>query len=101
MKVSNWNGRPEVENARVISFKQGDVPKDVHTPRGNGRSYGDASLQDTIINCSEHKKTIELTNGILTVSAGFTVRDILNFCLPKGYILAWIVETVSYFFFFF
>ena len=93
MKVSNWNGRPEVTNAQLHSFKQGEVPSETHCPRGNGRSYGDASLQDIMIDCRKHKKTIELKEGILAVSSGFTVRDILNFCIPKGYILPVIPGT--------
>ena len=93
MKVSNWNGRPVVENATLIPFEKGKQTSSNSCPRGNGRSYGDASLQHTIIDCTENKETLELSDDILAASAGFTVTDILNFCIPKGYILPVIPGT--------
>lgn len=93
MKVSNWNGRPVVENARLIPFEKGAQTSSLSCPRGNGRSYGDASLQRTMIDCTNNKTTIEFKEEILTVSAGFTVGDILNFCIPKGFILPVIPGT--------
>ncbi len=93
MKVSNWNGRPVVENATLIPFKKGQKTPENSCPRGNGRSYGDASLQQNIIDCTGNKQTLELNGDILTASAGFTLTDILNFCIPKGYILPVIPGT--------
>ncbi len=93
MKVSNWNGRPEVENAQLLPFEQGETASSVSCPRGNGRSYGDASLEQVMIDCSDHKKTLTLEDDLLTASAGFSVGDLLNFCLPKGYILPVIPGT--------
>ena len=93
MKVSNWNGRPEVKNARILPFKKGTLSNVDFCPRGNGRSYGDASLQETMIDMSCCKEVLELKNTHLTVSSGFTVRDILNYCVPKGFILPVIPGT--------
>lgn len=93
MKVSNWNGRPVVENATLTPFERGRATPPNSCPRGNGRSYGDASLQHSIIDCTGNKETLELDGDILSVSAGFTVTDILNFCIPKGFILPVIPGT--------
>ncbi|MCR9173830.1 MAG: SDR family NAD(P)-dependent oxidoreductase [bacterium] len=93
MKISNWNNRPVVENATLIPFKRGEKTPSNYCMRGNGRSYGDASLQHTIIDCTINRQTMELKGDILTASAGFTVTDILNFCIPKGYILPVIPGT--------
>lgn len=93
MKVSNWNGRPVVENATLIPFEQAQKLPSNSYPRGNGRSYGDASLQTTMIDCTKNRKTLEIDGDILTASAGFTVTDILNFCIPKGFILPVIPGT--------
>ncbi|XOV69294.1 MAG: SDR family NAD(P)-dependent oxidoreductase [Fluviicola sp.] len=93
MKVTNWNGRPVVENATLIPFEKGKQSPEASCARGNGRSYGDASLQQTIIDCTRNKKILELNGNILTVSAGYTITDILNFSIPKGYILPVIPGT--------
>jgi len=93
MKVSNWNGRPVVENATLIPFEKGEQTSSNSCPRGNGRSYGDASLQQTIIDCTGNKQTLELNKDVLTASAGFTITDILNYCIPKGYVLPVIPGT--------
>ncbi|GAB5417685.1 MAG: hypothetical protein Crog4KO_26710 [Crocinitomicaceae bacterium] len=93
MKVSNWNGRPEVENAQLLPFEQGEKSPSIACPRGNGRSYGDASLEQVMIDCSGNKKTLKIEGDLLMASAGFTVRELLNFCIPKGHILPVIPGT--------
>lgn len=93
MKVSNWNGRPVVENATLTPFEKGKKTPVSFCPRGSGNSYGDISLQTNIIDCTGNRKTLELENDILTASAGFTIADILNFSIPKGYILPVIPGT--------
>jgi len=93
MKISNWNGRPVVQNATLTPFKKGAKINVGSCARGNGRSYGDASLQTSIIDCTSNKETLELNGDILTASAGFTITDLLNFCMPKGFILPVIPGT--------
>ncbi len=93
MKISNWNGRPVVENAHVKTPSVNALPDTPFCPRGNGRSYGDASLQKTVLDLTTLKKTLRLDGDILDVSAGFTVGEILNFIVPKGFLLPVIPGT--------
>lgn len=93
MKICNWNGRPVVENGKLLPYNKEAVSEEIFCPRGNGRSYGDASLQKTMIDGTSIKNTLQLNGEILTASAGFTVRDLLNYCIPKGYILPVIPGT--------
>jgi FAD/FMN-containing dehydrogenase len=93
MKVRNWNGRPTIENATLLPFQKGSLPEGPFCVRGNGRSYGDASLQERMLDGTGIKEQLDLDGDILTVSAGYTVSDILNYSVPKGYILPVIPGT--------
>lgn len=93
MNISNWNGNPKVANANVEKYgNNGDLPKEFCT-RGNGRSYGDASLANHILDLTSLKDTLTIDNGILHVSSGVTIEEILNFCMPKGWFLPVIPGT--------
>lgn len=93
MKITNWNHRPVVNNAKLLPFQKGKLPSGEWCPRGSGLSYGDASLAHQMLDMRAHKPIIELDGNLLKISAGFTVRDILNFCVPKGSILPVIPGT--------
>ncbi len=93
MKISNWNGRPKVDEARLLSIENGWTPKGEFCPRGNGRSYGDASLQSEMLDLTKNKKTLKLNDTILEVSSGFSAGEALNFIVPKGFILPVIPGT--------
>ncbi|MES2664222.1 MAG: FAD-binding oxidoreductase [Pseudomonadota bacterium] len=60
-------------------------------PYGLGRSYGDSCLlqHGTLLDCSNLNRLIHFDkeNGILTAEAGLSLRDILEFAVPKGWFL--------------
>lgn len=93
MKISNWNGRPIIDEATLLSIENGWTPEGEFCARGNGRSYSDASLNSRILDLTKNKKICELNGSILEISSGFTVGDLLNFTVPKGLILPVIPGT--------
>ena len=52
--------------------------------RGNGRSYGDACLNDRLISMLGHRETCSVENGELTVSSGFLLKDVVEVCVRNG-----------------
>lgn len=85
MKVRNWNGNPQLKNATIHSF-DGKLQFDgKFCVRGNGRSYGDVSLYPKMISMLACKEKLYLDKNFLFVSSGFTLSEVLNFVVPKGY----------------
>jgi decaprenylphospho-beta-D-ribofuranose 2-oxidase len=70
-----------------LSFIVGDGP--TLTPRGLGRSYGDAALNagGLVTDPSSWRTTFDLdeVQGTLTVSSGYSLDEILREVVPKGY----------------
>lgn len=91
MKITNWNGRPKIE-AKLLS-PEGKLPTENYTPRGNGRNYGDAGLNTTILDMPTFRKVLKLEGEILHVSAGYTLTEILNYIVPKGFLMPVIPGT--------
>lgn len=91
MKISNWNKIPSVdaEVQRDIS----EVPEQEFAIRGNGRSYGDASLNNRIQSTEKIKKELSIHNATLTISSGYTLREALLFCFDHNYMFAVIPGT--------
>ncbi|MBM63917.1 MAG: FAD-linked oxidase [Acidobacteria bacterium] len=58
-------------------------------PRGNGRSYGDSALNDTVIDVRPHNAILGFTeeNGLLHVQAGALLADVLETFVPQGWFL--------------
>lgn len=94
MKISNWNNIPSIENAVILPFSD-NLPENECCIRGNGRSYGDASLDQTMISILENKSRLEIENDVLIVSSGFLLRDILKFCLANSFIFP-VIPGTSY-----
>ncbi len=93
-KIANWGNYPNVESNIHSSEYIDEVIQTVKnsdqiTPRGNGRSYGDASLGENILSCLELNKILAFdpNNGILQCQSGVLLSDILEFILPHGYFL--------------
>jgi len=64
--------------------------------RGLGRSYGDASLQPTGTVRTErldHIIHFDPAAGILTAQAGVTFSELLDLCIPKGWLIPAIPGT--------
>ncbi len=92
--ITNWGNYPRIE-ADFIELadldKVGDVVKnhDCLIARGNGRCYGDSSLQSTIISTLKFNKFLHFnkTTGIIQVESGVLLSDILDVIVPAGFFL--------------
>jgi decaprenylphospho-beta-D-ribofuranose 2-oxidase len=94
IRISNWSKYPEIEADYSEFTSTGDLEyilaeKKELIVRGNGRSYGDASLNDHIISCLSFNKFIDFdkANGIIEVQAGVLLDDILKVTVPAGWFL--------------
>jgi len=83
MNVTNWNRNPVIHDASLVDFTVGKNPSN-GCIRGNGRSYGDASLDQSMISMLSYTKKLSIENEILTVSSGFTLETVLNCCIQNG-----------------
>ncbi len=91
MTVCGWGKNPRIENPIWINYET--LQNQSFSIRGNGRSYGDASLNDTIFSALTDSSFIEIVDQELIVSANMILRDVLNFCLSNSFILPVIPGT--------
>jgi decaprenylphospho-beta-D-ribofuranose 2-oxidase len=91
--ISNWNNYPKVDS-EVCSPE--DIPafvKEEKAPnviaRGNGRCYGDASLNEHVVSMLHHKQlhSFDAATGIVSCDAGLMLSELLETILPKGWFL--------------
>lgn len=88
----SWGNNPKVKKQRNINYsKELSFDDQDYLPTGLGRSYGDVGLNDngTTISMIKHNEIISLDekNGILNCESGLSIKDILNFIVPKGWFL--------------
>ncbi len=93
-KISDWGNYPVIE-AEVNGFdtteqlkRQLEQPGEV-IAFGNGRSYGDASLQHKILLTRRFSKflSFDATTGELCCQAGVLLAEILDVFVPRGWFL--------------
>ncbi|HSR88309.1 MAG TPA: FAD-binding oxidoreductase, partial [Pontiella sp.] len=93
-KIADWGNYPVIE-ADVSGFdnteqlrKTLEVPGEV-IAFGNGRSYGDSSLQNRILLTRRFSKFISFdeTSGALCCQAGVLLSEILEVFVPRGWFL--------------
>ncbi len=92
MSISNWNRNPVIKNGQLHPYS-GELLKEPFCIRGNGRSYGDVSLDQRMLSMLPNRDVLQLEGNVLTVSSGFTLKDVLNYVVPKGYIVPVIPGT--------
>ncbi|GIX42495.1 MAG: FAD-linked oxidase [Leptospiraceae bacterium] len=90
-KVANWGNFPVV-NANIYSFNRLNHLRQTKVPfivRGLGRSYGDASLSDNIIDGTKNNHFLEFDEqtGLLTCEGGVSLEEILDIFVPRGWFL--------------
>lgn len=92
--VSNWSNYPKVEADYFgVSSSSELLDKLAHTndfiTRGNGRCYGDASLNSTILSCLLLNKFLffDKEDGVLEVQSGVLLDNILKVVVPHGWFL--------------
>lgn len=94
MKMSGWGRFPQVQ-ADVFSPQSiSDIQLQVKAgysliARGLGRSYGDSSLADHVLETPFYSRFQDFDEacGLLTCDAGVSLKEILDFCVPKGWFL--------------
>ena len=93
MKLSGWGRFPKVDCDRVVARDFTDAMSAVEThrtliARGNGRSYGDASLNATsVLDMRRCERILSFSPdpGTLTCEAGLLLSDLLEFLVPHGF----------------
>jgi len=93
-EVSNWGLFPKIKAdffiPNTLTELRNEIKKSTKIiARGNGRCYGDASLQNTIISTEKFNKFIEFDreNGIIEVEAGVKLSEILEAAIPSGFFM--------------
>lgn len=81
MKIRNWNNL--ARKAEVMIYDPGSGF--AHTPRGNGRNYGDAAIGFTVTDMRTLKQELRIENGCLVADSGWTLAEMLSFCIEKGF----------------
>ena len=91
-EISGWGGYP-VRKAKVVYPKNtqeilAELNKGTLIARGNGRAYGDSSINEkTTINMRyfNHILSFNEKYGVLEVEAGLLLKDVIDTFLPKGW----------------
>jgi FAD/FMN-containing dehydrogenase len=94
LSVKSW-GNFQTTSNKLISFSNRSellsilAKKKQIIPRGNGKSYGDSSLNYQIINTLKYNFFIsfEQETGIVNCQSGVLLNDILNIFIPQGWFL--------------
>jgi len=93
-KIKSWGNYPKV-TATSVTISETDRLKSVLKEVddvisfGNGRSYGDSALNDTVI-CIKPKNyflNFDAANGLLHLQAGALLSEVLEFSVPRGWFL--------------
>lgn len=90
-KTLTWGNLPDTNTVKKIKFEK-DLLKSVSgtvLTYGNGRSYGDVCLNETIIETDGLDKFIQIDQqkNLLICSSNLTLKEILIEIIPKGYFL--------------
>jgi len=90
----SWGGYPQVEQ-RIVRVERRDAPlpaiQESLLAYGNGRSYGDVCLNDggVLLHTRGLDRFIafDAQRGILRCEAGVLLSEILDFAMPRGWVL--------------
>lgn len=92
--ISNWNNYPSVKATVVASGNTEDLADLLNSSkniiaRGNGRSYGDASLNDRVFSTLDLNRIIDfdITQATIEVQSGVLISQILDLIVPAGFFL--------------
>lgn len=93
LKLSAWGNYPKID-ANIFSGKERHISQFVSTakdiiPFGNGRSYGDSALSESVVNMRKHNYFLDFdeSTGTLHCQAGVLLSEIIDTFLPKGWFL--------------
>jgi len=89
--LSGWGRVPTVEGRELLSEDLADITQKASLSRGLGRSYGDSSLPaggDTQVAgtvMADRILAFNATSGRLRAEAGFSLHQLLEVFLPRGW----------------
>ena len=91
-KISGWGGYP-VRKTNIVYPKNIDqilveIKKSDLIARGNGRAYGDSSINEKntmSMKYFNHILSFDDSSGILVVESGILLEDVINTFLPRGW----------------
>jgi len=94
MKLTSWGMYPKIDN-KYFNFNTKSQLKNIlkknleFIPYGNGRSYGDSSINSNQIYTKPYDYFIDFdeNTGILHVQSGVLLSDIIEVFTPKGWFL--------------
>lgn len=93
-KISGWGNYPVCDALFSTANDENDVLQAIHsagelTPRGNGRSYGDAAIGRRVLSSLGLNKItgLDKQEGKVTCQAGVLLVDLLNYIVPHGFFL--------------
>ncbi len=94
-KVSNWGNFPAIE-AHVLRFQNlNELRQELQQhpaiiARGNGRCYGDASLQKNIISTKYWNKFIAFDRqaGEIECESGVLLSEVIELSIPHGFFIS-------------
>ena len=92
--IANWGNFPKVEAdeihvEQVKKLLAAEPKQDSYIARGNGRCYGDASLNETVVSTLDlkHYLDFDAANGEMECESGVLFSDLLEFMVPRGFFL--------------
>ena len=94
MRISGWNRYPVIDTTPVCALSHKQLQSLVTRgfkgiARGMGRSYGDSSLADAVIDLTtlDYLLDFDHLTGRLRCSAGVTLHALLNIIVPRGWFI--------------
>jgi len=94
LSLQSWGMYPLVDNETIKFQSETELNKklleaDELIAYGNGRSYGDSALNDTVVHIRPYDYFLNFdeTNGILHVQAGVLLSEILEGVVKRGWFL--------------
>lgn len=92
--ITNWGNFPKVEAEEIYveGVKElliAEPKEDSFIARGNGRCYGDASLNETVVSTLDlkHYLDFDAVDGVMECESGVLFSDLLEFLVPRGFFL--------------
>lgn len=94
MRIHGWGRYPLGESNILLPKTQNDCIGYLQAhaeliPRGLGRSYGDSAMNSTVLQSTYLDHFIEFNEmlGVLTCESGISLKQIIDFTIPKGWFL--------------
>lgn len=88
-QIYSWGRVKKIKANVYTSFLKNKINASSFIPFGNGRSYGDAALNETIVKTEAYKKVISFDKekGIIHCESGILLSEILEKIVPNNWFL--------------